>query len=149
MLEADARDAKLNLRQLAIDFPAGTTQAQATARAAEFAEATRAIRGCGDVATIATAQKAEVVDRDGITIRELPPALQNMMLSLQVGQATQPFGSIEDGVRVLELCGRDDPPPPNLPSAEQVQEKLEDERVNLRAQRMLRDLRRDALVEYR
>jgi peptidyl-prolyl cis-trans isomerase SurA len=149
MLEADARDAKLTLRQLAINFPAGTTQAQATARAAEFAEATRAIRGCGDVANIATAQKAEVVDRDGITVRELPPALQNMMLNLQVGQATQPFGSIEDGVRVLVLCGRDDPPPPNLPSVEQVQERLEEERVNLRAQRMLRDLRRDALVEYR
>ncbi|MGK6355058.1 peptidylprolyl isomerase [Sphingomonas sp. DT-207] len=148
-LTADERDAKLSLRQLAINFPAGTTQAQATARAAEFAEATRAIRGCGDVANVATAQKAEVVDRDNITIRELPPALQNMMLGLQIGQATQPFGSIEDGVRVLVLCGRDDPPPPNMPSVEQVQERLEEERVNLRAQRMLRDLRRDALVEYR
>ncbi len=149
MLMPDERDAKLSLRQLAVNFPAGTTQAQATARAAEFAEATRAIRGCGDVAKVAAAQKAEVVDRDGITIRELPPALQNMMLGLQIGQATQPFGSIEDGVRVLVLCGRDDPPPPNAPSVEQMQERIEEERVNLRAQRMLRDLRRDALVEYR
>lgn len=149
MLMPDERDAKLSLRQLAVNFPAGTTQAQAAARAAEFAEATRAIRGCGDVAKVAAAQKAEVVDRDGITIRELPPALQNMMLDLQIGQATQPFGSIEDGVRVLVLCGRDDPPPPNTPSVEQMQERIEEERVNLRAQRMLRDLRRDALVEYR
>lgn len=145
----DERDAKLTLRQLAISFPKDVTQAQATQRAAEFAEATKAIRGCGDVANVATAQKAEVVDRDGITIRELPAALQNMLLSLQVGQATQPFGSIEDGVRVLVLCGRDDPPPANMPTVEQVQTQIEDERVNLRAQRMLRDLRRDALVEYR
>jgi peptidyl-prolyl cis-trans isomerase SurA len=30
-----------------------------------------------------------------------------------------------------------------------VQNQLEEQRTNLRAQRMLRDLRRDALVEYR
>ncbi|HVJ02349.1 MAG TPA: peptidylprolyl isomerase [Sphingomonas sp.] len=149
VLEPDQRDAKLNLRQLAISFPGGTNKEQAAARAAQFAEATREIRGCGDVAKVAAAQNAEVVDRDGIRVRELPPALQNMMLGLQVGQATQPFGSVEDGVRVLVLCGRDDPPPPNLPTVEQIQGQIEDERVNLRAQRMLRDLRRDALVEYR
>ena len=30
------------------------------------------------------------------------------MLPMQVGQATQPFGSIEEGVRVLVICGRDE-----------------------------------------
>ena len=30
------------------------------------------------------------------------------MLPMQVGQATRPFGSIEDGVRVLVMCGRDE-----------------------------------------
>jgi peptidyl-prolyl cis-trans isomerase SurA len=70
-------------------------------------------------------------------------------MPLQVGQVTQPFGTIQDGVRVLVICGRDEPKMANIPSAEVLQERLEDERVNLRAQRMLRDLRRDALVEYR
>ena len=41
-------------------------------------------------------------------MRDLPPALQQMMLPMQVGQATQPFGSIEEGVRVLVICGRDE-----------------------------------------
>jgi len=71
------------------------------------------------------------------------------MLKLQLGQATAPFGSVEDGVRVLVLCGRDDPTEASLPSAQQLRDKMEQQRVNLRAQRMLRDLRRDALVEYR
>ncbi|UZK66547.1 peptidylprolyl isomerase [Sphingomonas sp. M1-B02] len=149
VLMADARDAKLSLRQVSISFPKGLTQAQATARAGEFATATQAIKGCGDVAKVAQAQGAEVVDRDGIAVRDLPPALQNMILPLQVGQVSAPFGSVDEGVRVLVLCGRDDPTAVNLPSVEQVQAKLEDERVNLRAQRMLRDLRRDALIEYR
>lgn len=145
----DPREAKLSLRQLSISFPKGTTEAQASARAAEFAKATQGIRGCGDVNKVAAAERADVVDRDGVVINQLPVALQNLILPLQVGQSTQPFGSIEDGVRVLVICGRDEPPASFTPSVEQVQEQLEDQRVNLRAERMLRDLRRDALVEYR
>lgn len=146
---SDPRDARLSLRQLSLSFAKGTTEAQASTRAAAFAKATQAIRGCGDVSKVAAAEGAEVVDRDNIVIKDLPPALQNLILPLQVGQSTQPFGSIEDGVRVLVICGRDDPPAANAPSVEQVQEQLEDQRVNLRAERMLRDLRRDALIEYR
>ncbi|TPG42937.1 peptidylprolyl isomerase [Sphingomonas koreensis] len=146
---ADPRDARLSLRQLTITFPAGTTQAQATARAAEFAKATQAIQGCGGVAKVATQIGAEVVDNDQVTVRQLPPQLQDIMLKLQVGQATPPFGSATEGVRALVLCGRDDAPGGSLPGADQVQGQLEQQRVNLRAEHMLRDLRRDAVVEYR
>ena len=41
-------------------------------------------------------------------MRDLPAALQRLMLPMQVGQATQPFGSLEEGVRVLVICGRDE-----------------------------------------
>lgn len=149
VLTADPRDAKLSLRQLTLKFPAGTSAAQASARAASFATATAAIQGCGGVAKIAADQKAEVVDNDSIRIRDLPPALQEIMLKLNVGQATPPFGSPTEGVRVLVMCGRDDAKTANVPTAQQIQSGLEQERVNLRAQRMLRDLRRDAVVEYR
>lgn len=146
---ADPRGAKLSLRQITITFPKGTNEAQATARAGQFAAATQTIKGCGDAANVAASQNAEVVEKDGIVIGDLPPALQNLILPLQVGQVTQPFGTIEDGVRVLVVCGRDDPPVQGLPTIEQVKDDLEDKRVNLRANRMLRDIRRDALIEYR
>lgn len=149
VLTADPRDARLSLRQLTLKFPAGTTQNQASARAAEFAKATARINGCGGVAAIATEIGAEVVDNDAVPARQLPPALQEIVLKLQVGQSTPPFGTPQDGVRALVLCGRDDPKTASLPSSEAIQSRLEDERVNLRAQRMLRDLRRDAVVEYR
>lgn len=149
VLTADPRDAKLSLRQLTVKFPEGTTQAQATDRAAKFAEAVKAINGCGGVAKVAQDIGAEVVDNDAVTVRQLPPQLQDIILNMQVGQASPPFGSPEEGVRTLVLCGRDDPQQANLPTAEQVQSQIEDTRVNLRAQRMLRDLRRDAVVEYR
>jgi peptidyl-prolyl cis-trans isomerase SurA len=146
---ADPRDAKLSLRQIAIKFVPGTTQAQATARTSAFATELQKIRGCGGVAQVASDIGAEVVDNDSVTIRQLPPQLQDIMLKLQVGESTPPFGSPEEGVRALVLCGRDDPQSANLPTADQIQSGLEDQRVNLRAQRMLRDLRRDAVVEYR
>jgi peptidyl-prolyl cis-trans isomerase SurA len=71
------------------------------------------------------------------------------MLPLQIGQSTQPFGSIDQGVRVLVLCGRDDPTEYVAPSSDAIREQIEEQRTNLRAARMLRDLRRDALIEYR
>lgn len=145
----DPRDARLSLRQLTITFPAGTTQQQAEQRASSFAQATQAIHGCGDVDKVAKQIGAEVVDNDSLTIRDLPPQLQDMMLKLQVGEATPPFGTASEGVRTLVLCGRDDPQVAQLPDADQVESQIEEQRVNLRAEQMLRDLRRDAIVEYR
>jgi peptidyl-prolyl cis-trans isomerase SurA len=72
-----------------------------------------------------------------------------MLLQLSIGQATTPFGSFESGVRVLVLCGRDDPETANGPSFDQVYAQLSEDRVNRRARRYLRDLRRDAVVDYR
>ncbi|RDE07409.1 peptidylprolyl isomerase [Sphingomonas aracearum] len=149
VLTSDSRDARLQLKQLTIRFPAGTTQAQATTRAAAFAKATQAINGCGEVNRVAGTIDAEVVDSDAVVVRDLPPALQEILLKLQIGQATPPFGSPEQGVRSLVLCGREDPQNGGLPNPEQVQAQMEQARVNLRAQQMLRDLRRDAIVEYR
>lgn len=149
ILTADPRDSRLSLKQLTVRFPQGTNQAEATRRASEFAAATQGLRGCGTVDQVAAKLNAEVVDNDTIRIRDLPPQLQEIMLKLQVGQSTPPFGTPEEGVRALVLCGRDDPRTGQLPSTQQVQDQLEQTRVNLRAQQKLRDLRRDAVVEYR
>ncbi|MDB5687173.1 MAG: PpiC-type peptidyl-prolyl cis-trans isomerase, partial [Rhizorhabdus sp.] len=75
--------------------------------------------------------------------------LQEMLLTLQIGQSTRPFGSLTDGVRALVLCGRDDPAVSSGPSFDQIFSQIEEERVNRRARRYLRDLRRDAVIEYR
>lgn len=148
VLTADPRDAVLSLKQLAISFPPGTTEAQATDRAKSFAEAVATARGCGTIDAIAQAQGAEVVTNDQIKARDLPGPLQNLVLGMSLGEVTPPFGSIQDGVRVLMLCGRDDPKDATAPNFEQIQGQIEDERVNKRAQTYLRDLRRDAVIDY-
>lgn len=145
---ADPRDALLSLKQISLDFAPGSTQAAAQQRADAFARAVQSINGCGDADAKASAIGATTVDNDQIAVRALPEALQNIVLNLNVGEATPPFGSLEEGVRVLMLCGRDDPPSQNAPDYDTLMTQLESERVNRRAQRYLRDLRRDAVIEY-
>ncbi|WP_332310508.1 peptidylprolyl isomerase [Alteripontixanthobacter muriae] len=147
VLMADPRDALLTLKQISISFAPGSTQEQASGRVAEFATAVQSIRGCGDAERAAQTIGAEVVENQ-IRVRALPEQLQQTMLDLQIGQASPAFGSVEDGVRVLLLCGRDDPQEQAGPDFNTLMSQLEDERVNKRAQRYLRDLRNDALIQY-
>ena len=149
VLTADPRDAVLNLRQLSVKFAPGTTPAQATAKAESFAAATRTMGGCGGAEAVARTQGAEVVDNDAVKVRDLPAPLQAMLLKLNVGEATPPFGSQAEGVRVLVMCGRDEARSAGGPTFDQLRNQIEETRVNQRAQRYLRDLRRDAVVDYR
>lgn len=145
---ADPRDALLSLKQISLDFPQGLSEEEARQRVASFAQAVQQIRGCGEVESAAAAMGAQVVANDQIAVRALPEALQAGLLELNVGQSTPPFGSLEEGVRVLMLCGRDDPQTEAGPDKETLMATIEDDRINKRAQRYLRDLRRDAVIEY-
>jgi len=145
---SDPRDSVLSLKQIAISFPKGTTEAQVTPLIKRFSEETQQISGCGVADEMARKLGADVVNRDGIKIRDLPAPLQQVMLDLQVGQSTPPYGSLEDGVRVFVLCGRDAPQEAASESFDEIMSRLEEDRVNKRARIYLRDLRRDAVIEY-
>lgn len=148
VLMPDPRNAVLSLKQVSITFPAGTTKEQAEPVVAKFAAAAQNVGGCGGAEKIAGEFNGEVVQSDNTKLRDLPGALQQIMASMQVGQATPLFGNVRDGIRTLVLCGRDEVNP-SLPSFDEVYSQLNEERVNNRAQRYLRDLRRDAVIEYR
>jgi peptidyl-prolyl cis-trans isomerase SurA len=144
----DPRDAILSLKQVSINFPKGTRRELAEPIVSRFADAAQHVGGCGGAEKIAADFHGEVVTSDQVKMRDLPPALQRLMLPMQVGQATQPFGSLDEGVRVLVICGRDEVDQA-APSYDDVYNQLNEERVNSRANRYLRDLRRDAVIEFR
>jgi peptidyl-prolyl cis-trans isomerase SurA len=148
ILTRDPRDAVLSLKQVSIAFPKGTSRATAEPIVSRFSEAARNIGGCGGADRLATDFHGEIVTSDQVKMRDLPPALQRLMMPMQVGQATQPFGSLEEGVRVLVICGRDELDAA-APTYDDVYNQINEERVNSRAQRYLRDLRRDAVIEFR
>jgi peptidyl-prolyl cis-trans isomerase SurA len=148
VLTADPRDAILALKQITLTLPAKMSEADGGKKIEEFATAIKSAKGCGAVDAAAGKLGAQVVANDQIRARDLPAALQSALLALGPGETTPPFGSITEGVRMLMLCGRDDPKEATGPSFEQLMSQMEDERVNKRAQMYLRDLRRDAIIEY-
>lgn len=150
VLVGNPDDAILSLKQLALPLRAGITQTEGEAVVARFKAATQNMGGCGRAEAVAKEIGAEVAINDSIAIKDLPAQLQNLMKQLSIGQATPPFGSAADGLRVLVLCGRDDRPTAVAePSFDAVYSQMNEERVNMRARRYLRDLRRDAIVDYR
>ena len=148
VLVANPRDAVLSLMQMSIALPAGTTEAVARQRAEQLARATQSMGGCGGAAAAASSIGAELVSNDNMKVRDLPPQVEQMLLGMSIGQATQPFGTTER-ISVLVLCGRDDPEAAATPTFASIADQLEQERMNRQAQRYLRDLRRDAVIEYR
>lgn len=150
VLAADPREAVLSLKQISMPLPADITEDRARAMVAEFQATTQAMGGCGRADEVAARLGAEVATNDAIRLKDLPEALQGIMGDLSIGQATPPFGSLAEGLRVLVLCGRDDSMlQAKTPNFDEIYAQLNDERVNMRARRYLRDLRRDAIVDYR
>lgn len=110
-------------------------------------KSTANIKGCGQADEVAARIGADVASNN-LTLRNLPPVLQEIFLNLNVGETTQPFGSLKDGLRVFVLCGRDTPETAGTPDFDKIMASMEDEKINKRAQTFLRDLRRDAVIEY-
>ncbi|WP_353216850.1 peptidylprolyl isomerase [Sandarakinorhabdus sp.] len=150
VLAADPTLALLSLKQITIPLKAETTEEQARAKVADIQALTRTMGGCGGAEALAQKIGGDVATNDAIRMKDLPAPLQTILGKLSIGEATPAFGSAEDGLRVLVLCGRDDSQiEGKAPNFDEIYAQMNDERVNMRARRYLRDLRRDAIVDYR
>ncbi|WP_341901610.1 peptidylprolyl isomerase [Sandarakinorhabdus limnophila] len=150
VLAADPLMAQLSLKQLTIPLKADTTEAQARAKVEEIGRLSQNMGGCGGVEALAQKVGGEVAVNDAVLMKDLPAQLQAILGRMSIGEATPAFGSAEEGLRVLVLCGRDDSQvQAKAPNFEEIYAQMNDERVNMRARRYLRDLRRDAIVDYR
>lgn len=78
---------------------------------------------------------------------ELAPSLQQIVSNLSVGGVSEPFAS-ENGIRLLMLCERIDAPPA-LAAAEEMYAKLMKQKMELETQKYMRNLRREAFIEFR
>ena len=149
VLTADPRDAILSLKQISVPVQKGLARPAMEARASELVRAAQAMGGCGGAEAAAAQLGAEVVSNDQLRARDLPAPVQQMLLGLGIGQVTPAFSAGPDKLSVLVLCGRDDPNPATQVSFDDVYASMTDDRVNRRARRYLRDLRRDAVIDYK
>jgi len=149
-MSGDPGEAVLSLKQLGINVPEAMTEPEAREMVKNFQEKTQAMGGCARADIVAKELGADVAANDAMKLKALPPALQQIIGQLKIGQATPPFGSAKDGIRVLVLCDRDDTATQaKIPTFEEVYAQMNDERVNRQAQKLLRNLRRDAIIDYR
>jgi peptidyl-prolyl cis-trans isomerase SurA len=150
VLAADPLMAMLSLKQLTVPLKPDTSEAEARAKVQEIGSLTPSMGGCGGVEALAQKLGGEVAVNDAVRMKDLPAPLQAILGRMSIGEATPAFGSAQEGLRVLVLCGRDDSQvQAKAPNFEEIYAQMNDERVNMRARRYLRDLRRDAIVDYR
>lgn len=103
---------------------------------------------CDTVPTLAA--EAGITGRTDIAplrLRDLTNDFRAEVQDLQIGQATNVLDA-EDGKRVLIMCNRQEPVVQE-PDFDAVFNQLEQQRLSMMARRYLRDIRRDAIVDYR
>jgi peptidyl-prolyl cis-trans isomerase SurA len=148
ILGPDPLDASVTVKQISMPMNKETPREQLQKMVNDFAARAKVTTGCGRAAELAAAVGGKASDLPPTKIRDLPEGLHQTLVNLQIGQSTTPFGTEEDA-RVLMLCGRDEAQEAAPPSYDEVFAQINEERVTMMARRYLRDLRRDAIVDYR
>ena len=148
VLAADPMDATVTIKQIKMPLPLDKPRAELEKMVKQFADITQKTTGCGRAADIATQVGGKASDMPPVRIRDMQPeGIHQAVAALKIGQSTPPFGTDSDAM-VLMLCGRDDPQEA-APSFDEVYAQINEERTSMMARRYLRDLRRDAIVDYR
>ena len=111
-------------------------------------EVVQSSKTCEEIEIIATTLKATNTGTTGvIRVGNLPAEIRAGILKLDVGYGT-PLSDEDEGYRSYVLCSKDIPQI-ILPEYEAVLEDMTSSRLQIIARRHLRDLRRDAIIDYR
>jgi len=146
--EAGAAQSTTQIRQIRVALPSSADQRTVAAKLAA-AEAMRArFSSCASVPDLAKSLSGATVKtmQDGQTTA-LPQPARLLVQQAKVGQMTPPTLS-RSAVELYAICGKTSASS-NVAVREQTQRKLLNEEMMIHAERLLRDLRQDAFVEYR
>lgn len=105
------------------------------------------VQSCDDLRAAAASMNAKSADIKGARLKELPSALGERLAKLDVGDTTEPLRTAE-GVFIATVCARKGGSNA-LPSRDQIQNRLGNDRFNLLIQRYMRNLRQTAFVDIR
>ncbi len=96
---------------------------------------------------IGKAEAPQLSSQGDLRLSQIAPAMRSTVLGLGIGQPSQPILQ-KNGVGVIMVCGKKQAKPV-VPTREDVAESLMRDRLDMLAQRYLRDLRRAAFVDVR
>ncbi len=139
---------KVGLKQIVLSLPADARPAVVKRQQSRAQAIAADISDCDDLA--ATAREhgtAKPGDLGELHIGELPDRFRAVVAGLAVGQASPPLRT-PDGLHLLVVCSRLEPKA-KIPDRETIVDRIGRRRLTMMSRRYLRDLRRDALVDYR
>jgi len=148
ILQNDPMDELLDLKQIGYFFTAETTEESALAwfnHAQEVAKQLTSCQGLPDMVS----NLEDVLYRDigEVSLKQLNPELRAILEPVQVGHATEPINTPE-GFVIFALCNKR-MPEARLPSPDEIRTQIETQRIAMIGRRYLRDLRRDAIIDYK
>ena len=168
----DLAKTKVNMKQIVLPAQ-GQGKEQLAAVKAQAEKLRKSIKSCADFEQKAKETGVpESGDMGTLNAKDLPPGLQQLVVSIPLGQPS-PVLMSPGGAVILIVCKRDmpmiqpppepepvaapapPPPPPvdpkdvKMPPREEIERDLINERADLLSRRYLRDLRRAAFVEFR
>jgi peptidyl-prolyl cis-trans isomerase SurA len=145
---ADPLAVKVALKQIVLSLPGDAKPSVVERQQSRARDIAADISGCDDLA--ATARQHGVGkpgDLGELHIGELPDRFRSVVAGLAVGQASPPLRT-PDGLHVLVVCSRVEPKA-TIPDRDTIIDRIGRRRLTMMSRRYLRDLRRDAVVEYR
>ncbi len=139
-------DAVMQVQQLVLPVAAGARASEVASQMNLAQQLSENARNCSDLPNIGKEVRgAQVSDVGTGKLNELPPDVRDIVANLDVGRPSPPLRTAQ-GVRILMVCKRDGG---SGPSRDDVGNGLLQQRLELLARKLMRDLRQQAVVDIR
>lgn len=145
--QQDKSNSVLDLAQIFMPIPQNMRPEEARIQAGLVQTAASAAENCDDMARLAKELNSPQNPRVGkVSVGSLPANLQAVLADLPAGKVT-PVVKNAGGIAAYMVCSRQDESA--IPSREEISSRLEIERLDIQARRIMRDLRRTAIIDVR
>ena len=145
---AGAAATLISLKQAAIALPATATDAEVAAAQAKLEALRPKITGCDNIETAAAGIDGVVAgDLGEAELSDLAPGFRDAAQSLQPGQVSAPIRT-GAGLHLIAVCGKRQSGA-QIPTADQIENRLYSQQLSMISKRYLRDLRTSATIETR
>jgi peptidyl-prolyl cis-trans isomerase SurA len=144
----DASKIKVDLKQVFLPIPKNAARTEVASQIDLAKTVRESVSGCKDMIALSKEVDSPRPTTLGkFSLAELSPGIRNAVTTLDVGEASQPV-RMPDGLLLLMVCERSEPKS-QLPSREQISNRLTRQRLEMLSRRYLRDVRSRAVVDIR
>lgn len=138
----------ISLKQAAVPLGSDATDADVAAAQAKLEALRPRVNGCENIETAAAGVEGVMAgDLGEAEVQDLAPAFREAAESLAPGQLSAPIRT-PAGLHLVAVCGKRQSGG-QIPSAQQIENRLVNQQLSMISKRYLRDLRNSATIETR